>query len=82
MQMYYESENPYFSCIFFEHGYLTYCSTYLFENCIAEICMEGTVSQNFDLGLSFCFMLCRRKNLEKKYKKITKVTRFSTQRKN
>ena len=24
--------------------------------CIAEICMEGRVSQNFDLGLSFCFM--------------------------
>ena len=24
--------------------------------CIAEICMEGSVSQNFDLGLSFCFM--------------------------
>ena len=24
--------------------------------CIAEICMEGRVSQNVDLGLSFCFM--------------------------
>ena len=28
--------------------------------CIAEIDMEGNVSQNFDLGLSFCFMQCRR----------------------
>ena len=26
--------------------------------CIAEIYMEGTVSQNFDLGLSFCFVQC------------------------
>ena len=24
--------------------------------CIAEICMEGRLSQNIDLGLSFCFM--------------------------
>ena len=23
--------------------------------CIAEICMEGSVTQNFDLGLSFLF---------------------------
>ena len=23
--------------------------------CIAEICMEGSMSQNFDLGLSFLF---------------------------
>ena len=32
MQMYHKSENPYFSYIFFEHGYLTYYSTYVFEN--------------------------------------------------
>ena len=36
--------------------------------CIAQICMEGTVSQNFDLGLSFCFMVCRTKHFEKKKK--------------
>ena len=30
--MYRESENSYFLCIFFEHGYLTYYGTYLFEN--------------------------------------------------
>ena len=41
--------------------------------CIAEICMEGRVSQIFYLGLSFCFMLYRRRHFEKK---ITKVTRF------
>ena len=48
--------------------------------CIAEIYMEGSVSQNFDLNLiiSFCFMLCRRRNFEKKKKKekIIKITRF------
>ena len=32
---------------------------------IAEICIEGVVSQNFDLGLSFYFMLCRKRDFEK-----------------
>ena len=32
VQMYHESENPHFSCIFFEHAYLAYYSTYPFEN--------------------------------------------------
>ena len=44
--------------------------------CIAEIWMEGSVSQNFDLGLSFCFMLCRRRNFEKEYKKSQKLPVF------
>ena len=43
---------------------------------VAEIRLEGSVSQNFDIGLSFCFMLCRRLNFFKKIQKITKVTRF------
>ena len=42
--------------------------------CIAEIFMEGSVSQNFDLGLSFCFILCRRRHFEKEMQIITKVT--------
>ena len=42
--------------------------------CIAEIFMEGSVSQNFDLGLSFCFILCRRRHFEKELQIITKVT--------
>ena len=46
--------------------------------CIAEICMEGSVSQNFELGLSFCFMVSRRRNFGKKIQKFTKVTRFFT----
>ena len=33
---------------------------------IAGIGMEGRVSQNFELGLSFCFMVCRRRNFGKK----------------
>ena len=44
--------------------------------CIAEIYMEGRVSQNFDLGLSFCFMQCRRRHFEKKYKKSQKLSVF------
>ena len=44
--------------------------------CIAEIDMEGSVSQNFDLGLSFCFMQCRRRHFEKKYKKSQKLPVF------
>ena len=44
--------------------------------CIAEIYMEGSMSQHFDLGLSFCLMLCRRWNFEKKYKKLPKLPVF------
>ena len=41
--------------------------------CIPEICMKGSMSQNFDLGLSFCFMLVRRWNFGEKYKKSQKL---------
>ena len=44
--------------------------------CFVMICIERSVSQNSDLGRSFCVMLCRRWNFEKKLQKITKVTRF------
>ena len=43
---------------------------------VAEIRLEGRVSQNFDIGLSFCFMLCRRLNFLKKYKKSQKLPVF------
>ena len=33
---------------------------------IAEICVERSLSQNFDVGISFCFMMYRRRKLEKK----------------
>ena len=49
------------------HIYLKTCM------CIVEICMEGSMSQNVDSGLSFCFMLCGRRHFErKKYKKSQK----------
>ena len=28
---------------------------------IAAICFEGSMSQNLDIGLSLCFMVCRRR---------------------
>ena len=78
VQMYHKSENPYFYIYFFNMDIsliiaLTCSKTCM---CILEICMEGSISQNFDLGLSFCFMLCGRRHFEKKVQKITKVTRF------
>ena len=74
MQMYRKSENPYFSCIFFNMDISLIISPISLKicMCIAEIYMEGSVSQNFDLGLSFCFMQCRRRH----FQKMTKVTRF------
>ena len=36
-----------------------------------EICFEGSVSQHFDIGISFCFMVCRIR-----IQKITKVALF------
>ena len=33
---------------------------------VVEVCLGGSVSQNFDIGLRFCFMLHRRWNFEKK----------------
>ena len=44
--------------------------------CIAVICMEGRVSHNFDLGLSFCFMPYRKSNFERKYKNSQKLPVF------
>ena len=34
------------------------------------------MSQNFDIGLSFCFIVCRRWNLVKKEKKKKKLPVF------
>ena len=43
---------------------------------VPEIHWEGRVSQNIDIGLSFCFILilCRKKD----YKKIPKLPVFSS----
>ena len=75
LKIYCESENSHISCILFEHGYLTYYSTYLFENMYVYCCdmYKGKLSQNFDLGLSFCLMLHRRRNFEKNYRNSQKL---------
>ena len=36
---------------------------------VAEDCLEGRVSQNFDIGPSYYFMLCRSSNLGENDKK-------------
>ena len=67
--MYRESEDPNFSSIFFQHGYLTYYITYLFENFDVnskDVYGGKHVSE-------FCLMPCRRRNFEFVYKKITKL---------
>ena len=38
--------------------------------------MEEILSQIFDIGFSFCFILCRRWKLEKKYKQSQKLPVF------
>ena len=43
---------------------------------VAEIHCEGRVSQNLDIGPSFYFILCRRVDFQKSYKKIQKLLVF------
>ena len=43
---------------------------------IPWICLEGRMSQNFDIGFSFHFIVCRRWELEKNTKKIQKLPVF------
>ena len=42
----------------------------------AEVSFEGSVSRNFEIGLSFCFMVCRIRNFENKCKKSQKLPVF------
>ena len=49
----------------------------------AETRLEGSVSQNFNIDLSFNFMVHRKRDFEKKKsQKVTKVTRFLLQNEN
>ena len=43
---------------------------------VAEDCLEGSMSQNFDIAPSFILCFVEVGILEKKCQKITKVTRF------
>ena len=36
---------------------------------VGETLMKGSMSQNFDLDLSFCFIVCRKWHFAKKMKK-------------
>ena len=55
MEKCHESEQV-FHIDFFKHTFLTHYSTYLYENVyIAEICLEESMSQNFDTGLSLFY---------------------------
>ena len=40
-------------------GFITLCLKTSIH--IAEIYLEGSASQNSDIGLSFCFILCRKR---------------------
>ena len=70
--MYRESENPYFSSIFFNMVISLIVSPICLKTSmsIPNICMEGSMSQNF--------LLCHVEEgiLREKIQKITKVTRF------
>ena len=75
--MYRESENHvYFQVYFFNIDISPIIALICLKTCmcIAEMCVEGNVSQNLDLGLRFCFMVSRRGNFEEQ--KSTKVTCF------
>ena len=78
MQMYHESKNPHFSCIFFNMDISLIIALICLKTCIciAEICLEGKVFQNLDLGLSFCFMPYKKRNFERKYKNSQKLPVF------
>ena len=45
---------------------------------VPEIHWERSMSQNFDIGLSFCLILCRRVDFQKDYNKIQKLPVFSS----
>ena len=73
MEMCHELKKKNYHIYFFKHEFLTYCAISPHETLhTAEICLERCVSQNFDIGLSFCFMVFRKRNLWKKCKNSRK----------
>ena len=38
-----------------------------FSVCLDKTHMEGRVSQHFDIGITFCYMLCRMRHFSKKH---------------
>ena len=43
---------------------------------VTEVCLEGRMSQIFDIRLSFCFMVCRKRKFTKITKKSQKLPVF------
>ena len=64
MKRCHEWENLIFHIYFLNMDFSLIMALICIQN--AEICFKGSVSQNFDKGLSFCFMVCRIRNFEKK----------------
>ena len=57
-----EYENPHFDIYFFNMDISLIIALICLRICmyIPKIYMEGSVSQIFDIGFSFCFIVCRR----------------------
>ena len=78
MKKCHELEKNLFFTYFFNMDFSLIMALICMKSCIhsAEIFFEGSVSQNFDTGLSFCFMV-EKKNFEnKKCKKSQKLPVF------
>ena len=43
---------------------------------IAGTCFERNMSRNFNIGLSFCFMVCRIRDFDKNHKKSQRLPVF------
>ena len=64
MKRSHELENTFFHIYFFNLDFSLIMALIGIKNCTynAKICFEGNVSQNFDIQLSFSFMVCRIRN--------------------
>ena len=51
-------KNHHFLCIFFNMDISLIMALIFLKMCMhtTKVCSEGRISQNFDIGLSFCFM--------------------------
>ena len=78
IQRYPKLENTHFSLTFFEHCYLTYFPIFLLECSIriGETHTKGSVSQICNIGLSFCFVTCRKLMFVKRDEKSQKLPVF------
>ena len=77
-----KSENPHFHVYFLNMDISLIINHICLKICmrrpIVEICLEGRVSKNVDKGISFCFMVCRRRDFEKKKSQKLPVFSYKT----